>query len=162
MSRQQTVFHLGKKSRQLEKAVEAFGDLPPEVAALGKPLSVHPPSAVLRINAQLTEQFHRRFSDPVFMSKLCAALAIGLPVAGTLFLLPYLTGAAFGGLGPEGWLILVVSGLVFGLISGIQWWRYSRVSAGAPAPPWPDQVRSLPGVIVFPDALVHVCKGSSR
>jgi hypothetical protein len=146
MSRQQTVFHLGKKSRQLEKAVEAFGDLPPEVAALGKPLSVHPPSAVLRINAQLTEQFHRRFSDPVFMSKLCAALAIGLPVAGTLFLLPY----------------LVVSGLVFGLISGIQWWRYSRVSAGAPAPPWPDQVRSLPGVIVFPDALVHVCKGSSR
>jgi hypothetical protein len=61
---------------------------------------------------------------------------------------------------PEGWLILPVSGAVFGLISGIWWWRLSRAATDAePARPRPDPGRALPGLIVYRDALVHVRDG---
>src|SRR5437667_326843 len=62
------------KSRNLQKAVEAFGELPADMAALGKPLSVHPPSTMARIGARLAVKIGAGPSNTVAMRRLADAL----------------------------------------------------------------------------------------
>ena len=57
---------------------------------------------------------------------------------------------------PVGWLVLPISGRVFGLIAAGYWWHLSRAVRDAPAAARPDPVDSLAGVILYPGALVHV------
>ena len=65
------------------KARDAFGALPPEVQALGEPLSVHPPNAAARLGARLP----LAPVNPVAGRKLAAYLALGLPPAGAVFVI---------------------------------------------------------------------------
>jgi hypothetical protein len=146
---------MSARSRLVEKAVEAFGELPPEVRALSKPLSVHPPSAVVRKAREVSEKIGLPLSDPATLRKLNGVLAIVLPVLGAVLFIPYFLGAGFGKAPPEFWLMMPVNGAVFGIICALLWWRYSRAVA-APAQPRPEQGGSLRGLIVYPDALVHV------
>jgi len=143
-----------KKSRKLEKVREAFGELPTEVVALGKPLSVHPPSAVARIGKRLSNIS----VSPAVQKRTAIALTISLPLLGAAGIIPYLNGTPFGKAPPVGWLSLAGAGLLFGLIAGGFWWHLAR-AGNTPVPPKPEPGDSLPGLILYPDAIVHACDG---
>src|SRR5262245_254278 len=114
------------RSRGLSKVVEAFGELPAEVAALGKPLSVHPPSTVVQAGARRAAKLGAGPGNTPATRRLAAILTFALPAIGALFLIPHLKGAPFGKAPPEGWLTLLVSGLVFGLAAALWWWHLLR------------------------------------
>lgn len=84
--------HVSQNSRLLQKAVEAFGQLPKEVAALGEPLSVHPPSAAARMLGVKLTGLKDWLADPVQEQKRAAVMAIVMPVLGAVALLCYLAG----------------------------------------------------------------------
>jgi hypothetical protein len=149
---------LSSKPHTLTKAVDAFGELPADVASLGKPLSVHPPLGAAQAVVRMAAKIGVAAENSVAKRRLAAALTIGLPLIGAGCLIPYLNGARFGKAPPEFWLIIPVSGVVFGLISGIWWWRLSRAADDLPDQPPEDPTSPLPGVILYPDALVHVRK----
>ena len=148
------------RSGLLAKAIKAFGDMPEEVRALGKPLSVHSPSSAAQTGMRVAAKVGIGGGNTLAKRILAAGLAVGLPLIGCGFVIPYLLGAAFGQAGPEGWLIIPVSGLVFGLISAI-WCVTLFLKAGkeGPAGARPKKSGTLPGLIVYPDALVHVVDG---
>jgi len=146
-----TIKKIGKRA----KAVKAFGELPPNVLALGKPLSVHPPSTIARIGARLSNLS----ASAAAQKKTAIALTIVLPLLGAVFIIPYLNGAPFGKAPPVGWLSAAGAGVLFGLIAAGWWWRLSRTADNVPPPPRPDPGRSLPGLILYPAAIVHVCDG---
>ena len=83
-----------------------------------------------------------------------------MPVIGLVFLILYLVGFRIGGAPSEVWLIFLAVCLLFGLLAGGYRWYLSRTVASAPAPPQPDAGGSLPGFIMYPDAIVHVCDGT--
>jgi hypothetical protein len=145
-----------RKSRSLDKAVEAFGELAADVIALGKPISVHPPSTAARIGAR----FSTWSTSKAVEKKAAIALTIALPLLGAGFLIPYLNDTPFGKAPPVGWLSVTGAGVLFGLIAGGFWWHLSRTAGDAPAPGRPDRSRPLPGMMLYPTALVHVCDGT--
>ena len=115
-----------KRSRKLSQAIEAFGELPAEVRALGKPTSVHPETGLQR--------------------SLCLAGGGFMLLLSVIGLGLYLSNTKLGNKAPEGWLILAGAALVFGafcLVAGIASGR-AVTAAG-------DKVR---GLLLFPDAVV--------
>src|SRR5262245_11796704 len=127
------------KSRKLERAVEAFGDLPADVMALGKPLSVHPPSAVARIGSQWAARLRAGLPNTVTNRRILASSVLGLPLIGAIFFIPFLNGAPFGKAPPDLWLIFPVSGLLLGLSAGLWWWHLVRSETDDGPPPLPAQ-----------------------
>jgi hypothetical protein len=127
-----------KKSRKLSQAVEAFGELPPEVVALGKPISVHP----IGKYAKALSMEDSPLGWFIMSGLSFIALVVGLIL--------YLTKTPLGGkAGPEGWLILVAGGLFIGLVCGIAGIVIGRRSKTGT----PDHVR---GLILFPTAVVQL------
>jgi len=147
---------VSKKSRNLDKAVEAFGQLPAEVAALGEPLSVHPPSAAARMLGVKLTGLKEWLADPVQERKRAAVMAIVMPVLGVGILILYLSGIQLGDLPRVALLIAAGVGVLLGVLAGGYWWYLSQKAPSKSSPPPPDPEGSMPGFIFYPDALVQV------
>jgi Family of unknown function (DUF6585) len=137
-----------KKSRKLERAIDAFGELPPEVLALGRPMSVHGPNAAARFGQQL--------ASPKAKKHTAMAFTIALPVIGVALVSLYACDVPAGKAPPVAWLAMAGGMLLFGLLAGGFWWRLARSSGVDEEPEMRD---SIPGVILFPDALVQADNG---
>jgi hypothetical protein len=143
-----------QKTSKRAQAIEAFGELPAEVLALGKPESVHPPTTSARIGARLQTQFS---ADGPAARKVAVVLAVGLPLLGAGFLIPYFKGVPFGKAPPVGWLSVTGAGVLFGLMAAGWLWHLLRTPRVER--PEPAGEPALPGLILYPDAVVHVCGG---
>ncbi len=141
--------------------MEAFGELPPEVAALGKPMSVHPPSAAVMMSAKLDAKFQAVDWSALPFRIALAVLTFALPFVGCGFTIFFLLDVPMGNGPPSLWLTMPLNGVVFGGISAFLWWRLTRnAKTSQPTPKQPPKPgASLPGVIIYLDALVHVCDG---
>jgi hypothetical protein len=142
-------------SPNLQKAREAFGELPPEVLALGEPESVHPPSAHARMSERVSEAVG--IGNPGQIAKICGVLAFVFPVLGLLLFLPYLGNVPFGKAPPIGWVIMPINGVIFALVAGGCWWHFSKKAEQEVPASVRDKDRVImPGLMVYPSALVHV------
>jgi hypothetical protein len=137
------------KSGKLDAAVNAFGQLPPEVLILGQPVSVHAPNIAARLKGRL--------STTKADKRIALVLAIALPLIGAAFILPYLKGAPFGKAPPEGWLSIVGAGLLFGLLAGGYWLHLTRSDGKGNPPETPP--RFVPGVILYREGIVQADNG---
>jgi hypothetical protein len=136
---QQTGADMAKKKTKKQTAAEAFGELPPEVLALGKPMSVHP---LGRMGASMEDSPLGWF---VMAGLSLVAMIVGLAL--------YLSKTPLGGkAGPEGWLILAGGGLFVALVCGIA----GLVIRGRTKTGTPDKDR---GLILYPDAVVRFRTG---
>lgn len=146
-------------SGNLQKAVAAFGPLPKEVAALGEPLSVHPPSATAALNQRFSG-LTASLSGPAMERKLGLVMSLVMPILGVVFLICYLSGLQIGDMPRVAWLVFAGVSLLFGVFAGGCAWYLGKKIANAPAtPPPPDPSATPVGFIFYPSALVQHCGG---
>lgn len=135
-------------SKRLKRAIETFGELPPEVLALGRPVSVHGPNAAARFRKQLASPKAKKYTAMAF--------TIALPVIGLGLVILYACDVPAGKAPPILWLAMAGFLCIFGLLAGGFWWRLARSSGGDDEPEMRD---SIPGVILFTDAFVQADNG---
>lgn len=129
---------MGKKqSRKLVAATEAFGELPPNVLALGKPLSVHPLGSLGKtITPAQTRLGLYTLATFLFL------LAVGC--AGM-----FLAGKPLGNANPDVWLAITLPSLVVGALFGWFGWLAGRPESAD------DDRATVRGLVIYPDAIVR-------
>ena len=126
-----------------QDAATAFGTLPPEVRALGRPLSVHPPSAAFK------------FATSTAANRMAALIAaIVLLVAAAVTVVPYFQNKPLGLAPPNIWLMMSGFCLLFGLWAG-GYWIYIRRGGDNDGGAEARRV----GFLVYPQALVRAQDG---
>jgi hypothetical protein len=131
--------HMGKKKLgKLARAVEAFGELPPELSEFGKPLSIHPLS-----------RLGDGISNPS-VNRLAGYIVAGvLIVCSCVALVPYFNKSPFGRAPYIGWLAVAIAAFVFAIASAVAGWIAGRVPSSAAE-------NGVRGLIIFPDAIVEM------
>lgn len=128
---------------KVRKASKAFGSLPPEVLALGTPISVHGPDSTARLFEDLAGLRPEK--------ALATWAAVGLPVLGLILAVPFFLGIGLGTAPPLIWLFF--SALPFGLsVVGLAWLWYESSKPNDE----PSRAAKVPGLILYETAIVQV------
>jgi hypothetical protein len=133
---------MGKStSRKLGAAVEAFGELPPDVLALGTPLSIHPPGRLSRA------------IPPALAKAIVPALVTIMLLIAAGCTAMYLAGVPLGQATPDVWMAITAPMLLFSVVTVVVRWLNARAARENP------EQQSTLGVLVYPEAIVRAVPG---